>query len=363
MKVLHVLLSLEVGGAEMLVYNWVRSVQDDEYAVEVCCLKLRGELGDKLVDEGHAVHLLELPSGFRMSSVRRLRRLIRERGIDVVHAHTYTPFFFSAFATWGLPGVRLVYTEHGRNYPETINRKRQLIDPWLATRADHLVTISAATREAMVDYDNFPRRRIDVIWNGVELPQANGFDRGGVRRSIGVPEDAVVVGMASRIVELKNVPLALEAFRQVADKHPEAYLVICGDGDARPQMEQAIDRLDLRERVRTLGMRDDLDRLIPSFDVFLLSSRTEGISITLLQAMAHRVPAVATDVGGNPEVVADGETGHLVPTEDPQAMAMALERLVASPQERERLGQQAERRAREHFSLRAMRERYEELYR
>lgn len=358
--VMHVLLNLAIGGAERLVYEWVQRLDRERYRQSVCLLNYLGTLGEQLRAQGVEVHVLDVPPGLKWATVRRLKSLFTERRVDVIHAHTYTPFFFAALARPA--DARLVFTEHGRSYPEVKNPKRRLVNPWLARRADAVVTISEATRRSMIEIDRLPADRIEVIWNGVAFAEGGTVDRDAVRRELGVDPSAPLVGMASRIVALKNFPMALRAFRRVHERIPEARLVIAGDGDYMPQLRAEIERLGLGDSVLTLGFRDDLERLLPCFDLLLLSSRTEGISVTLLESMAHGVPAVVTAVGGNPEVVEDGVTGRLVPSDDDAAMAEAVLAYLEDDDLRLESGRRAAERARREFSFETMLERYTALY-
>lgn len=358
-RLMHVVLSLDIGGAEMLVYEWMRGLDPRRYDSQVCCLRKVGELGDRLTGQGFRVHDLASPPGFKLSTIRDLRRVIVDNRIDIVHAHTYSPFVYGALAR--PRNVKLVYTEHGRLYPEIRRTKRRLVNPWLARRCHHIVTISEATRRAMEEYDALPAKRIEVIWNGVSLPEAGLIDPVS-RDDLGLAPEARIVGMASRMVELKNFPMALRSCAEVFREFPDVYLVIAGDGPVRASVERQCKEMRIDHRVRLLGMRDDLDRLIPAFDIFALTSLTEGISVTLLQAMAHRVPVVVSAVGGNTEVVQNRENGLVVPSEDSGAMADALRELLSSEKLCHELGRKAEERVRKYFSFDAMLDRYTELY-
>lgn len=358
-NLMHVVLNLDVGGAEMQVYEWMRRLDPARYRSQVCCLRRVGELGERLRQQGFRVHDLESPEGFKLSIIRNLRRVLVENRVDIVHAHTYSPFVYGALAR--TRRMKLLYTEHGRLHPDVPRPKRRLVNPVLARRAHHIVTISRATRRAMIEVDRLPARRIEVIWNGVALPDPERVTPVS-RESLGLPSGAQLVGMASRLVELKNIPMALRACAELFPAFPDLYLVIAGDGEARADIERRCAAMGIQDRVRLLGMRDDLDQLVPAFDIFALTSFTEGISLTLLQAMVHRIPPVVTAVGGNVEVVEEGRSGLVIPSDDAAALASALRRLLESEGLRRRLGRGAEQRVRRHFSFEAMLDRYIELY-
>ncbi len=364
-RLVHVVPNLEVGGAEMLVDRWIRRLDPARYRSSAICLDGLGPLGERLRRDGHPVATLGAGPGLRLSTVRRLAAELRRERADVIHAHTYSPLVFAAFARLLYRRPRLVYTEHGRLHPEPRRPKRRYAAPFLAAMTHELVSISEATRGAMARHDGLPLGRIRVIHNGVELPgpAADAPDPAAMKRELGLPADALVCGMAARLVALKNVKLAVRAFDDVRRRLPAARLVVAGDGPERPDLERRVAEAGLADHVRFLGMRDDLARVYRAYDVFLLCSLTEGISVTMLETMAQGIPSVATRVGGNPEVVADGETGLLVESEDAAGLAGALSALLGDAGRRREMGRAAARRARERFSLETMFARYEELYR
>ncbi len=322
LKILHVVLSLGVGGAEKLVYDMVRWLPTDEYSPSVCCLQSVGPLGEKLEEQGTPVYFSQRIPGFDWGLIAWLRGIIRRENIDVIHAHQYTPLFFSVMATLLCPRVNLVYTEHGRLYPERRRFKRYLLNPLVAMRIDHIVSISASTKQAMVHYDNFPSRRIQVIQNGVDFANLMpDFDILAKKRSLGVPDCSPIVGTAARLDEIKNIPMMLRAFRLVLEAIPDARLLVAGRGPQEAELKNLAAELRISNAVMFLGLRYDLPEIYRLFDIFLLSSHTEGISITLLEAMASGIPTVTTAVGGNPEVVLPGETGYLVPANGEREMA------------------------------------------
>lgn len=362
-KILHVVWSLNVGGAEKLVYDLAHAQRAAGFAPMVCSVNEFGLLGDRLREEGFPVFSRHKSPGLDISMVRWLRRLIRREKVAVVHAHQYSPMVYAVLAGLGLRGTTLVYTEHGRNYPEHLSWKRRLVNPLLGRLADHLVSISHSTRHSMISCDRLPAGRIRVIHNGVDVRRARGSAPAGQKRAeLGIPEGCAVVGSAARLEEVKNLPMMLRAFRQVLAARRDTVLVVAGTGSLEPNLKRLAGELGIAEAVRFIGLRHDLPDLFRMFDVFLLSSHTEGISITLLEAMANEVPAVVTAVGGNPEVVRDGETGYLVPAGGDREMADRILFLLDHPDIARRMGKEALRRVEGSFSFNRMMSSYLELY-
>jgi glycosyltransferase involved in cell wall biosynthesis len=194
---------------------------------------------------------------------------------------------------------------------------------------------------------------VTTIWNGIDV---TGFAYAG-------PDPAGPAVLVARLAPEKDVETLLNATALAARERPDFRLEVAGDGPCRPALERAAADLGVAGRVRFLGEVRDVPALLARARLFALSSLTEGVSLTLLEAMSRGLPVAATRVGGNAEVVADGETGLLVPPGDPPALAAALLRLWADPAEAARLGRAGRRRVEAHFDVRGMVAAYEDLYR
>jgi L-malate glycosyltransferase len=362
-RIMHVLLSLGVGGAETLVYDMVRYPGGADTRAVLCCLQAEGELGERLRGEGFSVYCRSRRDGVDLSLVGWLRDIMRDERIDVVHAHQYTPLFYAVPAALLAGGVRVVYTEHGRLFPEVKRWKRFLFNPLLALGVERIVSISDSTKTAMACYDNLPSRRIEVVHNGVDFSRMNpSLDLAAKRRSLGVSESCRILGTAARLEEIKNLPMMLEVFKLVLREVPDCCLLVAGQGSQMERLVELAGELGIGDRVKFLGLRFDLPELFQLFEVFLLTSFTEGISITLLEAMSSSVPAVVTDVGGNGEVVREAETGYLVPLGDAAAMADRVVRLLDDRAAASACGAKARERVLGQFSFAAMMEAYRAMY-
>jgi glycosyltransferase involved in cell wall biosynthesis len=361
-KVLHVVLSMVVGGAERLVYDMVRYPVFADNPPVVCCLDALGELGEKLQREGYSVYHKNRKRGLDWTVITWLREIIRREKITVVHAHQYTPLFYAVPAALLAGRIKVVYTEHGRFYPDRKSWKRTLVNPLLALGVNHLISISHATADAMAEYDNFPRRRIKVIHNGIDSSGMNPvFDKSAKRLELGLNETCRIIGTAARLNSIKNIPMMLRGLKLVLQQFPDTCLVIAGQGEEEESLKQLADDLGIADQVKFIGLRFDLPEIYPLFDVFLLTSFSEGISITLLEAMASGVSAVVTDVGGNREVVVEGETGYLVPVDDDGLLAGRVCELLQETGLGS-WGRAARKRVTEGFSVTGMMGEYQKLY-
>jgi len=362
-KILHFVISMVVGGAERLVYDMVRYPVFAGNRPIVCCMDTVGELGEKLLEEGYKVYCKGRRPGLDFEMITWLRNIIRQEKVDVVHAHQYSPLFYAVPAALFAGRVKLVYTEHGRFYPERSSWKRTLFNPLLAMGVDHLVSISEATAQAMATYDNLPLHRIKVIHNGINCSCMNlEIDKRLKRQELGLSETCRVIGTAARLNSIKNIQMMFRVLKLVLQQVPDTCLVIAGQGEEEERLKTMASELGISERVKFIGLRFDLPEVYKLFDVFLLTSLSEGISVTLLEAMASGVPAVVTDVGGNGEVVVEGETGFLVPVDDDKKMAQLACDLLQHQENARKIGDAACKLVESQFSVKVMIDSYRGLY-
>ena len=363
--VCHVIHAMGVGGAEVLVDRMVRRMSN-EFRCVIAVLDEIGEIGERLPQDGFIVEHLHRQPGIDRGCARRLRAFADREGAQILHAHQCTPFF-QAMLSRGLTGRRpVVFTEHGRNFPDLPSRKRSVVNRLLLRRRDRLFGCGDAVRKALIDNEGFPADRVDVIYNGVDLDALSEPGSGArekIRAEFGyAPTDFVVVQIA-RLHELKDHQTALQTIDVARKQMPELRLLIAGEGDQRSFIEQTIRERGLEEFVTLAGTRSDIADLLAASDAFLLTSISEGIPLTIIEAMAARRPVISTAVGGIPEMITGGESGFLAPARDPRALAAALLTLHRDPSLRHSMGNAGERRARQLFSLNGMLDSYRRVYR
>jgi glycosyltransferase involved in cell wall biosynthesis len=329
------------------------------------CLDELGTLGEELRGEGFTVEVLGRQSGVDAQCALRLARALRRQRIDLIHAHQYTPFFYSLLARLLFDHPPVLFTEHGRHHPDFRRPKRVLANRLLLQRRDRVVGVGQAVRRALINHEGLPARRVGVIYNGIDTAGfANGtHDRYAIRREIGVGADDFVVLLVARLDYLKDHATAVRTLRHVIQRRPETRLVLVGDGPERSAIQRLVEQYRLAHAVRFLGLRKDVDRLLKATDLFVLTSISEGIPLTVLEAMAAGLPVLATRVGGLPEVIDEGETGCLAPSGDDASLAHYLLALADDPALRQRMGRRGQERARALFSEGLMHARYLDLYR
>jgi glycosyltransferase involved in cell wall biosynthesis len=355
MRVVHVVLSLDVGGQERLILNLSRALRDRGHDVRVVSLTPGGALRA----EFSPIETSDVPKGpgLDLRLVLRLARSIRSIRPDVVHTHNAAPLIYAAPAARLARVRRVVHTKHGAN---SWTRAALALARAGARTVSAFVAVSAETAEVAARDERPSPRVLRVIPNGIPLDQfhADEAARARVRAELGIAPDAVVVGTVARLVPEKDHPLLVRALApQLGER---ARLVIVGDGPSRGETESAVPPA-AKPWVTFTGARKDVPALLASFDVFAMSSRTEGLPLVVPEAMAAGLPVVSTAVGGLPGIVPP-EVGLLVPHGDAQELGRSLGELMKDAARRKALGAAAARYARERFSLDRMTAEYESLY-
>ncbi len=345
-RVLHVIGSLQAGGAEQVVTEYAKRHDRSRYEPEICCVLSAGPLADSVEASGVPVHVLGRRSRFDLRAIARLARIIRRGRFDVVHNHNFTALMA------GLPAAILgraravVRTEH--NVVRTGGSTRRYLSRAAALREDAQIAVSAAVRRTHTECGRLPGSRFVTVLNGIDnerlVPTA---DRASVRRELGLPDDAVVCLNIGSLTAQKNRRTLLDAAARLSDIEALRVLVV-GSGPERERLEARAGELGLSRRVLFLGQRLDIPDLLAASDIFVLSSDWEGLPITILEAMASGIPCVATAVGGVPEALADGVTGVTVEPGDPGALAEGIRALAQDPELRARMAAAA----RDEFDLR-----------
>jgi glycosyltransferase involved in cell wall biosynthesis len=361
--VCQLLHSLHVGGAEMLAARLARQLKD-QFRFLFVCLDSLGTLGEELRAEGFPVEVLGRRSGLDGRLVWRLSRLLRRERVGLVHAHQYTPFSYALLARLFYRRPAILFQEHGRHWPDYPRRKRMLFNRLMLQGRDRVVGVGAAVREALIQNEGLPAERVAVIYNGIDLDRFREArkHREEVRRELGLGASDLVLLQIARLDYLKDHATAIRTVERVGRQRPEVRLLLAGEGPERGKIEDLVAERGLADQVRLLGLRTDVARLLGAADVFLLTSISEGIPLTLIEAMAAGLPVVSTDVGGVAEVVAAEQTGLLAPAGDDAALAACLLRLAGAAALCQQLGQQGRERAAALFAESQMHAAYCRLY-
>ena len=356
-RVLMVIDSLQVGGAERHVADLATALKRRGHLVTVAC-STDGTLGEVLEAADIPIHILmkrlikrRVSSGYSWG----LRRLLRQGGFDFVHAHLYASAAASAIATVA-GATPLVVTQHSE---ATWRHKRAHILSRLAyRRADRVIAVSEGIRDSLIRDDAVAPGRITVIPNAVT--PSNALED-TVRLPAGL-RAGPVLGMVARLQPEKGVRVFMQAIPTILEHHGGCHFILVGDGPLRPELEAIVSQRGLQDSVHFLGFQKNGRDFIPYFDVLVLPSLSEGTPLVVLESMAAGVPVVASCVGGIPEQLRQGQEGLLVPPGDHVALSQACLELLGDPARGRRMGEAGRRRVDRYFNHDAMVSRIETVY-
>jgi glycosyltransferase involved in cell wall biosynthesis len=318
--------------------------------VEVVTSYASGYFGELLARDGIPIHELHLAHKYDPQALPQLTGLLRRGDYDVVHAHGWPEILFVALASLLVHGPRYVLSEHN----VTNRRRRSFLKPldrFMYSRYHRIVAVSQTVADALIAWLPEVAPRVTVVHNGVEPTRLNPSPdaRQTACTELGIPNDVPLILSGGGLEYRKGVDVLLQALAQVyrhrgIGNESSAVCLVAGDGPLRPNLQALAHQLGLRDQVRFLGFRPDLPAVMAAADLLVLSSRWEGCPMVVLEAMALGLPIVATSVGGVPELITDGETGLLVPPENPLALGQAVLRLLSNRELAVRLGQAARER-------------------
>ena len=372
-RILHVVDSLEIGGLERMATDLAVAQRERGHEVAVLSIVDTDGFRPQLERAGVPVFSGSKSGPLDRRTIATLRDLMRERGIEAVHTHGFVPNYYAAAAlVSGRQRAGLVTTCHDMG-SRLAGRQLRWLYRLSLLRTTWVAMVGAQVRDKLVDLGVVPSAKARVVRNGipVERFQRTIERRHEARRRLELPLDALVIGTTGRQVDLKNHSLLLSAFAglrkrmqaagtTVSDR--ELRLVLIGAGPLSDDLKAEAGRLGIRDAVTFTGARQDIPELLPGLDVFALPSRTEGLSIALLEACATGLAIVATDVGGNPEIIRDGQTGLLVTSEDLDGLIDALQRFAESPEFAQALGDAAHDWVGRNASMQYMADEYQSLY-
>ena len=349
-RIAHITFGLDVGGQEKLLVEFARHADRERFDLRFVSIGDRGPLAGEVEALGWPVDALGVPSGLRPGLIARLAASFRRWRPDAVHTHDQRALFYAGPAARLARVPMLVHTRHGRDVHAT--RRQAAIFRALSTLVHRFVCVSEEVA-GLSRAQGVSPSRIRTILNGIDL------DRFGF---IG-PDPAGPVMTVARLSPEKDVANLVRATAIAAERAPALRVEVAGGGPCREELDHLAAELGVAGRFTFLGEARDVPALLRRACMFVLPSRSEGIPLTALEAMACGLPVVATRVGGLPEVVEDGITGLLVPPADPAALARAVVEIWGDPRRGDRMGHASRRRVEDRFDVRRMVGQYEAMYR
>lgn len=366
LHIVHGILALEVGGLERLVLGLTRCARRAGQRVSVVCVERPGALAPQAEEAGATVVSLGKPPGRLRAYIDRASGVLAELKPDVVHTHQIGAAWYLGSGARRL-GVPLVHTEHGNELARKTSGAAKLktrLNLWLTARwIDRFCCVSDEIAAAVTRWGTVPRRKVEVVLNGIETdPPANLPESAAVRASLGLRPTDRVIGTVGRLVEVKQQGAMIRATAKLRERVPDVHLLLVGDGPERESLERLARDLGAADRVHFAGYQACPEQFLRAMDVFALTSRSEGLPVSLLEAWLAGVPVVASAVGGVPRVVTPEFDGLLYGFGDEGALVASLERVLSDPEFGRRLGRSGRQTVLDKFAIDRMADTYATIY-
>jgi len=316
----------------------------------------QGSLAEKAKAMGLKVLPVDMYGEWDLIAVCRLKKIIRDNSIEIVHLHSPHAHSLGLLAARSAGNCKVVLSRR-----VDFHIRRNILSRLKYSKVDRIIAISERVKKVLVA-DGLPGEKIDVIYSGVDLKKFQNVKGNYLIAELGLNRHKLRVGNIAALAWHKDHTTLIEAARIVVDKFPGVIFLIVGEGSLRREIEILIRKFDLQEKVKLLGFRQDIPAILSILDLFVLSSSWEGLGTSLLDAFASKLPVVATNVGGIPEIVRDGVNGILVPPGNPGALAGAIICLLKNRDLARQMAEEGFRLVREKFSIEKMVEETRKIY-
>lgn len=357
-KIIHIVQNMEIGGMENGVVNICNKLDRTKYLPAICCLKGFGPMIDKIKQDVNVVDMgfNEGRDPFRFI---RMFKYFKDESPDIVHSHNFYTGLYS------IPGAKLAGIPviiHGIHGMLQFDKKQQVYAlKFLSAITDCFLNVSETLKNELVARTSFSQKKVKTILNGVNLEKyGRQIDINEKKMEIGISSDVKVVGSVGRLVPVKNYHLLLKATQIISKKGINVVYIFIGDGPDREELVKLSN--EYKVNAVFLGERSDIAELLAIMDVFVLTSLSEGMSNTILEAMASKLPVIATNVGNNSILVKDGETGRLVPISDSSKLADAIIDVLSNMELARDMGNAGYKHIKDNFSIEQMIKKYQQLY-
>jgi glycosyltransferase involved in cell wall biosynthesis len=366
-RIAQVITGLVFGGGGQVMWTIARKIDRTRFDMDIFCVIGGGDLASDIERMGFKIKIFEGAYDHRrlvpysVAKIVELAGDLRRGQYDIVHTHLYQADVIGrvAAAIAGIPTV--VKSLH--NMGAWKSRRHLLVDRLLSARTAKVICCSAYQREAAIRQEKLAENKVVTIYHGVDLERFRPLDdRQAFAKTVGLDPTRRTVGTVGRMIDLKGQIHFLDAIPAVLAQHPDTQFMIVGDGPLRERLFGAIKDKSYRDRVLFPGLRGDIPELLGLMDVFVFPSLSEGLGIAVLEAMAARLPVVASEIRPLTELVVPGETGYLVPPRDHAELAGAVNRLLGSEQLRREMGDRGRARVTRHFTDVKMVRDTEDLY-
>jgi glycosyltransferase involved in cell wall biosynthesis len=347
------------GGAERLVNRLATAFNDSSYRSLVCLFR-PGWLQEQCENDEIPTRIIPNKGIFDLAWLRRFLALLKAEQVRLIHAHEFDAIVHGTLAA-AIARIPIIATIHGKNYYWERASRRMAYR--IVSRYARMVTVCEDLKRFVTLRTGIPGHLIHVVYNGIQpLPDTEPAEQARLRSEIGLAGHDQIVGAVGSLYPVKGHRFLLEAVPTIVRDCPRAKFLLIGRGDQEAALKDMVKKLGIEEFVYFLGLRQDVPKLLSILDVFVLPSLSEGLSVAALEAMASGKPVVATRVGGNPELVEEGKTGMLVPSEDSAALATSITALLRDNDRAKILGHNGRVRVNQRFQLNIMMDQYRNLY-
>lgn len=361
MRVVHVVLSMDVGGLERVVLDLVREGRAAGQQLTVVCLEHPGALAPQIESLGVNVLSTGKRPGLSLRTVANLRRVLLNLRPDIIHTHQLGALAHVRAAFYGRKRPAVVHTEHGKHYAQ--RRRNRLLGRFGSGGADRFFCVSGDVAAEVRNCRVAPACRISVVPNGIDVAKfAYPKDDRNVRKELGISDDAPIIGTVGRLAEVKRQDILIRGFVEIARQFPKAHLMLVGDGPLGGQLRGLAADLGVAEKVHFAGYQAEPAAFVRAMNVFALTSRSEGMPLSVLEAWAAGVPVVASRVGGLTELIGQNSTGLLFDNGDVTGFSDSVVRLLRDGDLRQEIITAARHRVETEFDLRVMAGRYHTAY-
>jgi len=343
-RVLEVIDSLDSGGAESLLKNFVLEVKKNNiFNIEIAVLYSKAIFKDEIKNAGISIWDLGLTFKFNLMGVIELIKLIKERKYDIIHVHLFPADVFAAIASLFLPrNIKWIFSEHGAHNRRRTLKIFKILDNFTYSRYSKIVCVSKQVELVLLNWIPSNKGKTKVIPNAVPIPKFLNP----------CPVKTYDILFVGRLTKQKSVEILLKAIKILKNKYSKNLkIAIVGDGELKENLNNLTVELGVNREVEFLGVRKDVKELMVSSKIFVLPSRWEGFGLVIIEAMSNMLPVIASNVGGIPELIEDGKDGILVPPENPKALARAINNLLENEELREKLSKAAYKKVRERYSI------------
>lgn len=360
-RIMYIIPSLNVGGREKVLINLIKHLDWSRFLPIVCCLREKGVLAESLLNLGIEVIAMGKKDRIEPGLCLRLASIFRKYRPQIVHVHNPGGLIYGFIAAKLARVPVIINTEHGYNSP--ISASKMLVETLICNRINKTIVVSESLCNVLSTKNLAVKERYVNLYNGIDISKFNGVaNKQEARRRLGFSGRDKVIGIIARLEEVKDHATLLSAFKLVLAQVENTRLLIVGDGPLHTRLIDYSKQLGLNKHVFFLGQRRDIPEILSALDIFVLSSTFEGMSITILEAMAAAKPVVAAAVGGNPEIIDTETTGLLVPPRNSRLLASALIRLLQNEGEALLMGKAGRNRIEKWFRIEEVARKTERLY-